>query len=114
MMLSGSFREIVRKAREPREKALSSALVGVVSADGKTPWTGGRVANGEMSCFSTLSSVVESDSVEWRSHALATSGVLLTFGGAIDDTRPSSDVSRLLEVLAGSASVATPRGCETA
>lgn len=45
MMLSGSFRETVRNAREPREKAFSSALVGNVSTDGKT---GRRVAGGEM------------------------------------------------------------------
>lgn len=101
MMLSGSFRETVRNAREPREKAFSSALVGNVSTDGKT---GRRVAGGEMSWLSAPSSGVESDSVEWRSHKVA---LFLAFVGAVAGTCPSSDESRLLELLAGSASAAT-------
>lgn len=107
MMLSWSFKEIVRKAREPQEKALSSALVGVVSTDGMA---GERFVDGGINWFFTLSSGVESDSVEWRSHKLV---LLLTFVGVIGDTHPSSDVSRLLEVLAGSVTAATPRECET-
>ena len=100
-MLSGSFREIVRKARDPREKALSNAVVGGVNTDGKA---GSRVGDVAMSWFSALSSGVESDSLEWRSHE---SVLFLTFVGAVDGKRPSSEESRL-EVLAGSVSAATP------
>lgn len=99
--LSGSLIDIVRKAREPREKALSKTLVGDVSTDGKT---GRLVGDVEMSWFSALSSGVELDSVEWRSHKFV---LFLRFVGAVDYTRPSSEESRL-ELLAGSASAATP------